>query len=219
MIQEVFPLSSPSGSLRAEDFCVTAASSAAYRLLTNWPQWPGPIVLLRGEAGSGKTHLAHIWAQLANAQFCDAEILEQFMEQHIQGREPHCIVEALETADPLALFHLLNRYKTSATGLLLTTRRPRFDTERWPADLVSRLHSLPSVTLAPPDDDLVIALLTKGFADRQVKVEPGVLRYLLLRIERSYTAIFQFIENADAAALKQSRPITLSLVKEVLEKL
>src|SRR6188474_2930613 len=48
-----------------ESFIAGASNSAALSLVQRWPNWPGPVVLLRGPAGSGKTHLAHIWAERA----------------------------------------------------------------------------------------------------------------------------------------------------------
>ena len=64
------------------------------------------------------------------------------------------------------------------------------------ADLGSRLRALPVVGIEPPDDILVAALLVKQFADRQIRVAPGVIAYLLPRMERSFAAAAQLAEAA-----------------------
>jgi len=47
---------------------------------------------------------------------------------------------------------------------------------------------VPSVALAPPDDDLLRLLIVKLAADRQINVDEALVNYLANRIERSFTA-------------------------------
>ena len=67
--------------------------------------------------------------------------------------------------------------RTAPAGFPLTVR-----------DLVSRLRALPGVTLAPPDDALLRALIVKLSADRQLAVDETLVNYLANRVERSFAA-------------------------------
>lgn len=114
------------------------------------------------------------------------------------------------------LLHLYNDLAEHGRSLLLTAEEPP---ARWPIclpDLRSRLSAIPAIGIAPPDDDLMAALLVKLFADRQLKVDDEVVLYLLPRIERSFEAARRLVAEMDAAMLATRRKITLALAREVL---
>ena len=70
----------------------------------------------------------------------------------------------------------------------ISARRPP---ARWPIalpDLASRLRAAPAAAIGPPDDALLAAVLVKHFADRQVRVAPGVIGFAVRRMERSFAA-------------------------------
>jgi chromosomal replication initiation ATPase DnaA len=54
-------------------------------------------------------------------------------------------------------------------------------------------------------------VLVKLFADRQLGIEPGVIGYLLKRMERSMAAAQGLVEALDRAALAERRPVTRAL--------
>ena len=82
--------------------------------------------------------------------------------------------------------------------MLLTSRAPPGELELRLPDLRSRLRALPLVAIAPPDEALLKAVLVKQFADRQLAVEPHVIDYLALHMERSM--------EAAAAVVADDRP-------------
>src|SRR5262245_55878785 len=55
-----------------EDFLVSPSNEEAYGRIECWPDWPDTILLLTGPKGSGKSHLASIWAESARAWTVDA---------------------------------------------------------------------------------------------------------------------------------------------------
>ncbi len=59
-------------------------------------------------------------------------------------------------------------------------------------------------------------MLVKHFADRQVRVAPGVIGFLLRRMERSFAAAGALAERLDRLALGAGRPITIALARRVL---
>jgi chromosomal replication initiation ATPase DnaA len=83
-------------------------------------------------------------------------------------------------------------------------------------DLASRLESLPIVSLTPPDDLLLRAVLVKLFADRQLVVDEHLIAYLTTRIERSFAAARAIVARLDAESMGRKRPLTRALAAEVL---
>jgi chromosomal replication initiation ATPase DnaA len=114
------------------------------------------------------------------------------------------------------LFHLCNHLAAGGGSLLVSGREPP---ARWPIalpDLASRLGAASVARLDPPDDDLLAAVLVKLFADRQLAVEPGLIRYLVSRMHRSFAAAEKLVADLDRAGLARQRPITARLAAEVL---
>ena len=83
-------------------------------------------------------------------------------------------------------------------------------------DLASRLKTAPTVAIGPPDDELLAAVLTAEFAERQLAVDPPVIDYLLLRMERSLHEAVALVERLDRHALASQRRITRPLAAEIL---
>ncbi len=131
------------------------------------------------------------------------------------------VVEDLDRgiADEKALFHLLNRARESKLAVLLTSRVPPGEQEFRIPDLRSRLRALPLVEVQPPDETLLKAVLVKLFADRQLNVEPPVIDYLSLRMERSMAAANRIVAAVDRLALAKQRKVTRPLAAEALASL
>ena len=87
-------------------------------------------------------------------------------------------------------------------------------TERGHADAVEAGSWL-AERVAAPDDALLRRVLAKLFADRQVTVDPGVIDFLALRMERSLEAAGLLVEHLDRAALAQGAPISKRLAAVV----
>ena len=67
-----------------------------------------------------------------------------------------------------------------------------------------------------PDDELIFALLVKNLSDRQIIIEKKLLNYVVNRIHRSYSKIFDFIYKIDEVSLKKKKSINLSIIREIL---
>lgn len=215
MSQLTFDLSSKP-QFGKEDFLVAASNMAAMAWIERWPDWPAPGLVLSGPEGSGKSHLAHIFAERAQAKLLKAAEIDERRVPELDGMT--LVVE--DCAAPLperALFHLLNQAKDAKSFILFTAREPQ---ARWRVelpDLRSRLLALPLAELTAPDDELLAALLTKLFADRQLRVGPDVVSYVLGRIERSFASARRLVEAVDKKALTAKRPVTIPLIKDLLE--
>src|ERR1700722_4108007 len=64
-------------SYAGEDFLSGPCNAAALALIESWPDWPARAMALVGPEGSGKTHLATIWATAAGARVISAHMLAE----------------------------------------------------------------------------------------------------------------------------------------------
>jgi chromosomal replication initiation ATPase DnaA len=204
-------------SFSRDNFLEGPANAAALSLIESWPDWPNRIMLLSGPEGSGKSHLAAIWAELAGARAISAHALTA-ADVPASLATGALVVEDVNPSafDERALFHLMNLVREQEACLLLTARIPpvAFDIEL--RDLRSRLRAVPVVSLMPPDDQLLRALIVKFCADRQMTVDEGVVSFLATRIERSFAAARQAVAELDAEALRLGRPVTRALAAGLL---
>src|SRR6478752_8402002 len=176
-------------SLAREDFLAGPSNDAALGLIERWPDWPSRTVLLRGPEGSGKSHLAAIWARESGARTLSPRALEG-AEVPIALVTGALVLENLAEGqfDEAALFHLLNLAREERAYVLITARTAPATWRVGTADLASRFRALPVVALDAPDDALLRAIIVKLFADRQLAVDESLVGFLTNRIERSFAA-------------------------------
>jgi len=204
-------------SLTRDNFLEGPANEAALALIESWPDWPNRIMLLSGEEGSGKSHLAAIWAEQSGARVTSAQAMNAAAVPGALATGA-LVLEDLRPCgfDERALFHLMNMAREEAAYLLITSRVAPSAYEIELRDLRSRLRAVPVVLLASPDDQLFRALIVKFCADRQLAVDESLVGYLASRIERSYAAARQAVELLDTEALRLGRPVTRALAAELL---
>jgi len=206
-------------SLTRDNFLEGPANAAGIALVDAWPEWPNRIMLLVGPQGSGKSHLATIWAEQSGARSTTARALTPAAVPGALATGA-LVVEDLNPSevDERALFHLMNLAREDEAYVLITARVAPAALEIELRDLRSRLRAVPVVSLLPPDDQLFRALIVKFCADRQLAVDEAVVSYLATRIERSYAAARQAVELLDTEALRLGRPVTRTLAAELLRK-
>ena len=195
-------------ALGRDDYFVSPANAVAVAGIDGWRDWPRGKMVLVGPDGAGKTHLAHVWAEMAGARVLRAADLDG-LDPGDAG--PGLAVEdadrGLTDTQETALFHLHNALAAQGGALLLTARS---DPARWPLrlpDLQSRIQQAGVLKLGAPDDDLLAALMVKLATDRQMRLDPGLIRYALLRMERSFAAAQALIAAIDARSLRdKARP-------------
>ena len=206
-------------SLTRDNFLEGPANEAALALVERWPDWPHRIMWIAGEQGSGKSHLATIWAERSGARVVSAHALTSASVPDDLATGA-LVVEDLKAGgfNERALFHLMNLAREDAAFVLMTARVPPSAFEIELRDLRSRLRAVPVVSLASPDDLLFRALIVKFCADRQMAVDESLVGYLASRIERSYAAARRTVEFLDTEALRLGRPVTRALAAELLRK-
>lgn len=201
-----------------EDFLVSPANEAAVSLIDTWPDWPHRCAVVEGPAGCGKSHLAHVWQLGAGAQCVEGTSIDETVVAGFNENKA-LVVEDIDRGigNERVLFHVLNLARETDGYVLLTTRVVPGALSISLPDLRSRLRALPVVHVASPDEVLLKAVLVKLFTDRQLSIDPTLIEFLALRIERSMEAANNIVADIDRLALQTKRRVTRPLAQKALE--
>lgn len=192
-----------------EDFIVSTSNIKAYNALANFELWNEKRLIIRGEEGSGKSHLSKIFSIKTNAL-----VLENNFDINNLPKQ-NLIFENIEQyKNETNFFHLINFAKNNSLYLLLTTDA---NLDIMLPDLKSRLESSSQAKIKSPDEILFRTIIHKNFHDRQINLESDVLDFITKRLKRSYKAIKEFVMKVDNYSLSNKRPITIPLIKKVIE--
>ncbi|MEM9277264.1 MAG: hypothetical protein AAGA76_01675 [Pseudomonadota bacterium] len=210
-------------SAKREDLIESAANATAIAMIDAWPEWPGRLTVLAGPVGSGKSHIANAWIDLAGGMICDIADVGELMPK-VQSCLDSGGNVVLEDAGPerineTDLFHLINSVRQAKTYCLVTSRSWPLEWKIQLPDLVSRLRAAQVVELLEPDDLLLKQVMIKLFADRQLIIDEKVVDFCVLRMERSLETAAKLVSAIDAEALSRKSPISRSIAGKALEKL
>ncbi|MEL0436320.1 HdaA/DnaA family protein [Phycobacter sp. K97] len=208
-------------ALGRDDFFVAPSNAMAVALLDPGFAWPSGKLVLTGPAGSGKTHLAHVWATASGARIVQACDLSEAMVPDLASGP--VVVEdvpliAKDAFAQEALFHLHNLVLANGFALMMTGRAaPNLWGLTLP-DLQSRVQAATHAELQAPDDALLAVVLAKLFNDRQITPKPDVIPYLVAHMDRSFAAAARIVEQLDRLSLAEkrtlSRPLAVRLMSE-----
>jgi chromosomal replication initiation ATPase DnaA len=201
----------------AADFVVGDGNRLAYLHLLAFPDWSGPFALLLGPPKSGKSHLARIWSERANALTPRADQIERLAAD---GGTAALVIEDVDRPgyDEAALFHLLNQSMRDRRPLLMTAREP---VGSWPyatEDLRSRARLATLLRVTPAGDNELSQMFVKLFGDRQVAVDPKIIGYVVPRMERSPEEAVALVDLMDRLALARGTAITRLVAAEALRQ-
>ena len=208
-------------ALSGEDFLVSPSNQQAIQWIDSWPNWPGPLLVIVGPTGSGKTHLANVFLNTTGAKNVDIDMLDAKDPAEVIEGAKALVVENAENFIKGGLDeHLLHLYNLAREHNICILMTAETAPARWQVnlkDLSSRLNTAPVAEINPPDDALISALLIKQFSDRQIDVGQDVISYLLSRMDRSFDAVRNVVESTDRLSLAEKRGVTIPLVRRVLE--
>jgi len=205
-------------SFKDEDFYVSKSNKHIIDFLNKWPKWEKNFLNISGEKNSGKTHLVNIFLKRFKGIKFEAKL---FNNENLKEVKIHqnIILENLDNEiNENLIYTLFNIVDQDNKYLIVTSNKNISSIQFNLSDLISRSKNFLLQNIEKPDDELIYALLVKNFSDRQISLEKKLINYIIKRIDRSYSKIFEFIYKIDEISLKKKKSIDLKIVKEVLEK-
>ena len=197
-----------------DSFVVSEANEAAWRTATAWAASSEPALVVCGPEGAGKTHLAHLAVEGLRAAFIDPVT---FLSGERPG--PFLVVGGMPADDPRAFLSALESAAEAGVRAVFTGAGRPSEWALGLKDLRTRLEAAPRAVLQEPDEALIRAVIAKGFRDRQVRVEDGVVEFAAQRLPRTFAAAHGFVALADRVALEERRKITAPFVQKLLANL
>lgn len=208
----------PQLAMGRADFLESPCNAAALAAVVEPHLWTMQRHVIAGPNGSGRTHLAHVFAEVTGGRVIKPDAIAEARP----GLEPVAVDDAHliagKVAEEEALFHLYNNAQNKAAPLLITGRDLPGTWGIVLPDLASRLAASPLTELHAPDDDLLKMVLAKLFSDRQLFPETEVMTFLVTRMDRSLDEARDLVAAIDSAALAEQRRVTKRLAGEVLKE-
>ena len=206
-------------SYLSQDFYVSENNVKAFKLIESWPNCSSRFVNIFGPKGSGKTHLLNILGKkiesvLFNASKVDSNVLLKY-----KVKESLIIDNYKNNIDEKLLYTITNMGSQDNKYLIISSLLPLKSFEIKLKDLRSRFTSFLEIGIDLPTDDLLSAILTKNFSDKQILITKKNIEYILKNIERSFEKINLFTNSIDNLSLVKSQPINLNLIKKVLKEI
>ena len=203
-------------NLKSDDFFTSTSNKHVYNFLNSWPKWEKNFLNICGEKLSGKSHLMNIFQKKFKGIIFDAYKFNNHDLANIELHENVIIEDLNEEIDEKLIYTLINIIDQSNKYLIITTLKPISELDFNLIDLKSRSKNFLIQNIKKPDDELVFALLIKNLSDRQITIEKKLVNYIVKRIHRSYSNIFDFIYKIDEVSLKKKKSINLSIIREIL---
>ena len=203
-------------NFKNEDFYLSKSNKHIFDLLNQWPKWEKNFLNIIGEKFSGKTHLANIFLEKFKGVKFEAKFLNNENLKEIKIYQNIVLENISELMDEKLFYSLINIIDQDNKYLITTSTKPIVDIKFNLPDLKSRSKNFLLQNIEKPDDELIFALLVKNLSDRQISLEKKLISYIIKRIDRSYSKIFDFIYKIDEISLKKKKSIDLKIIKEVL---
>ena len=203
-------------NFKDDDFYVSNSNKHIFTLLNLWPKWEKNFLNINGEKFSGKTHLINIFIKKFKGIRFEASLLNDKDLKTIKVYE-NIIVENLdEKINEKLFYNLLNIIDLDNKFIIVTSKKPIVDINYSLTDLKSRTKNFLLQKIEKPDDELMFALILKNLSDRQISIDKKLIDFIIKRIDRSYSKIFDFIYKVDELSLKMKKPIDFKIIKEAL---
>jgi DnaA family protein len=183
------------------------------------------FVYLWGAVGSGRSHLLHAVARAASEAGRPLVALSAPVLPHVLEGVDDCStvvlddVERLDAPAQIALFGLYNRIRDAGQGALLAsgpTPPAGLDVR---ADLATRLAWGLVYEVRALDDAEKRAAMRAHAAARGFELGAEVGDYALRHARRDLPSLLALVERLDRYSLEERRPITVPLLRDVLQQL
>ena len=203
-------------NFKDDDFYVSNSNKHIFSLLNQWPKWEKNFLNISGEKFSGKSHLINIFLKKFKGVKLNAKSLKNEDLKMIKTHEIIILEDLDKNIDERLIYSLFNIIDLDNKYIIVTSLLPIVDIDFSLTDLKSRTKNFLLQNINKPDDELIFALILKSFSDRQITIDKKLIDFIVKRIDRSYSNIFEFIYKVDELSLKNKRPIDFKIIKEIL---
>ena len=201
-----------------QDFYVSNNNFSAFKLIENWPTWPGKWLNIFGAQGSGKTHLAKILEKKINKiKIIDAKKVNDEIIRDLINFECLIIDSFSNNIDEKLLYSILNQSKQLNNYILINSIDSINNINFKLEDLKSRMNSFLYIGIDLPTDDLLKVIISKTLSDKQISINPKISDFIINNVERSYEKLFKFLKEVDELSLSSGKSININLIKKVLK--
>ena len=197
-----------------DDFYLSKSNKHIFNFLNIWPKWERNFVNVTGEKFSGKTHLMNIFLNKNKGIKLEGKSLENDDLKKIKIYENIVIENLSSDVDEKLLYSLFNLIEQDNKFIIVTSVKPIVNITFELRDLKSRAKNFILLNIEKPDDDLIFAIILKNLSDRQIFLDDKFIEFIVKRIERSYSKIYDFIYKIDQLSLKKKNQLTLKLLKK-----
>ena len=201
-------------NFKNEDFYLSKSNKHVFDFLNIWPKWENNFVNVIGEKLSGKTHLMNIFLQKNKGIKFHGKSLRDDDLKKIKIYENIIIEDLSSDINEKLLYSLFNLIEQDNKFIIVTSTEPIVNITFDLKDLKSRTKNFILLNIEKPEDDLIFAIILKNLSDRQITLDNKFIEYIVKRIERSYSKIYDFIYKIDQLSLKKKNQLTLKLLKK-----
>ena len=201
-----------------DDFYVSKSNFYTFELIHKWPKWEKNFLNISGEKFSGKTHLVNIFLKKFNGIRFESTSLNDENLKLIKPYENIVLEDLNLGVNEKLIYTLLNIIDQDNKFLIITSCKPMAEIGFELEDLRSRTKNCLLAKIEKPDDELMFALILKNLSDRQITLDKKLIDFIIKKIERSYSKIFEFIYKIDEISLKKKKSIDFKIINEALEE-
>ncbi len=169
------------------------------------------LAFLYGPSKSGKSFLSQIWLKRNNG----IQLQNNF--ELLVNSNKNLLIDDFLSFSEEKIFHIVNNCILNKTKLLITSNKKINDIDFQFDDLSSRLKTFSNYVINQPNDEMLLAILTKLLTDKQFIINSkDIFEYILRRVDRSYEGIHEIVNKLDILSLEKKRQLTIPLIKEIL---
>ena len=166
---------------------------------------------LYGPKKSGKSYLAKIWLKKNKA------IKYNNNYELLLNQNNNVLIDNIIFHDQEKIFYIVNNCILNNSKILITSGNKINEIDFKFKDLSSRLKTFSILEINQPNDEMLLALLTKLLVDKQFIIKSNeIFEYILRRVDRSYQGIYDIVKKLDILSLEKKRQLTIPLIKEIL---
>ena len=206
-------------NFQVDDFYISKSNDHILKFFDKWPKWEKNFLNIIGEKYSGQTHLIKIFLKKNLGMKIDAKFLDNEKLKEARLHQNIVLENFDRNINEKLAYTFFDFIEQENKYLIVTSTIPIVNINFNLDDLRSRCKNFILQEINKPDDELIFALIVKNLSDRQILLNKKLINYIVKRIERSYSKIFDLIYKIDEISLKKKRSIDLKIIKEVMEEL